>query len=114
MLGDLRSFDLFDLMAGARNSLQRMEFTYMLCALRLTTFRDFMSRFSGARTALNGINEGSPGRYGTLFPRFEGLLDRTIRYSDNAWTMALLAKCRKRSIHCSTIGPKRTDEQSNW
>ncbi|KAF4871164.1 hypothetical protein CGCSCA1_v009703 [Colletotrichum siamense] len=89
MLGDLRSFDLFDLMAGARNSLQRMEFTYMLCALRLTTFRDFMSRFSGARTALNGINEGSPGR-------------------------TLLTKCRKRSIRCSIIGPKRTDEQPNW
>ncbi|KAF5512306.1 hypothetical protein CGCA056_v012294 [Colletotrichum aenigma] len=45
MLGDLRSFDLFDLTAGARNSLQRIEFTYILCAPRLTTFRDFMSRF---------------------------------------------------------------------
>ncbi|KAF5489974.1 hypothetical protein CGCS363_v012337 [Colletotrichum siamense] len=46
MLGNLRSFDLFDLTAGARKSLQRMEFTYVLCAPRLTTFRDFMSRFS--------------------------------------------------------------------
>ncbi|KAF4480575.1 hypothetical protein CGCF415_v004403 [Colletotrichum fructicola] len=75
MLGDLRSFDLFDLTAGARNSLQRIEFTYILCAPRLSTFRDFMSRFSGARTALNETNEGSPESIS-------------------------LTKCRKVSIHC--------------
>ncbi|KAL3303974.1 hypothetical protein RB213_016078 [Colletotrichum asianum] len=44
MLGDLRSFDLFDLTAGARNSLQRMEFTYILDAPRLTTFRKCLLR----------------------------------------------------------------------